>query len=130
VNTEFRKDDPHYKDRTLTPDALKQLRKHNWPGNLRELQNVITQAAVFSVSSDIKAADIDSAIASFKYSAEELVFSRTRGNDFRLPDRLAEIERVFIDDAMNESGGTQTAAAELLGISQQALSRKLGKLEV
>lgn len=125
VNSDFIRTESGYENRRLTPDGLRRLRKHNWPGNVRELHNVLTQAAVFALSPEITGADIDSAIATFDSSAEESTFSRSRRDDFVLSDRLQEIERVFIEDAMNETDGNQTKAAKLLGISQQALSKKL-----
>jgi transcriptional regulator with PAS, ATPase and Fis domain len=125
VNIDFQKTEIGYAERKLTPEGLRRLRKHNWPGNIRELQNVLTQAAVFAVSPDIINVDIDSAIASFEGSANEAIFSTSRGDHFVLSERLEEIEQVFIKDAMNETDHNQTKAAELLGISQQALSKKL-----
>jgi DNA-binding NtrC family response regulator len=125
INTEFKRSDVKWEDRRLTAEALTRMRKHHWPGNIRELQNVLTQTAVFSRLPEITPADIDAAIASLKRSTDELVFSRTRGDDFRLRERMAKIEHAFIEDALTESDANQTAAAKLLGISQQALNKKL-----
>ena len=56
-------------------------------------------------------------------------FSRQRDESFALKSRLEQIERAFVEDAMEDSDGNQTKAADLLCISQQALSKKLLKWE-
>lgn len=125
LNQDFKRTEPDYVDKKLLPDAVRRLQKYDWPGNVRELTNVLTQSAVFALSTEISSADIDYATAGFTRPNDRTVFFRTRGVGFRLRDRLAEIERVFIDDAIQEADGNQTKAAKLLGISQQALSKKL-----
>jgi DNA-binding protein Fis len=52
---------------------------------------------------------------------------RQRGEAFALRARMSRIERAFVEDAMEDAGSNQTRAADLLGLSQQALSKKLLK---
>ena len=125
INHDFKRTEPNYVDKELMADAIRCLRSYHWPGNVRELTNVLTQAAVFALSPQIGSSDIESAIAGFLNTKEDVTFSRTRGAQFNLRERLSEIERVFIQDAMQETGDNQTKAAKLLGISQQALSKKM-----
>jgi len=127
LNDDFKKSEPSYEPKKLHPSALKRLRRYNWPGNIREFNNVVTQAAVLAGSSEISSSDIDSAIASFDRAAEDAVFSRSRGDEFDLNTRLAKIEHAFLQDALHETGGNQSKAAKLLGISQQSMNQKLKK---
>jgi DNA-binding NtrC family response regulator len=125
IDREFRKSDPTCEDHRLSPAAMKLLRQYRWPGNVRELNNVLVHAAVMANSHLIGPADIDGAIPSLRAGRSSGPFSRTRGDDFDLLRRLSEIERAFIEDALQQTGGNQTQAAKLLKISQQALSKKL-----
>ena len=72
-------------------------------------------------------AHVEAAIPKTPSAQSKGPLSRFRGEDFKLKVRLEQIERVFVEDAMNETSGIQTQAAELLGISQQALNKKLRK---
>jgi DNA-binding NtrC family response regulator len=74
---------------------------------------------------EIDARDIDAAIVELPGRDSPGPFSRNRGSDFRLKERLRQIERVFVEDALRETDGDETKAAEMLGISQQALNRKV-----
>lgn len=125
LNDDFKKTEPGYESKKLHPRALKRLCGYNWPGNVRELNNVLTQAAVFAPTPEISCADVDSAIASFKRTTDDPVFSRSRGDEFDLATRLSKIERAFIQDALQETDGKQSKAAKLLGISQQLINKKL-----
>jgi DNA-binding NtrC family response regulator len=125
INREFAATEPGYEDKTLTATAMKRLREHDWPGNVRELNNVLVQAAVMTFGREIGRRDIDATIAELPNTKTQGLFSRERGETFNLKRRLDEIEDCFIADALEDSGGNQSRAAKLLGISQQALSKKL-----
>jgi transcriptional regulator with PAS, ATPase and Fis domain len=130
INREFARTEPGYCDKVLTGPAMRKLKKHHWPGNVRELTNVLYQAAVMQREPSIGPIDIDAAITRMPSVSTPGPFSRQRSESFTLKKRLEQIERVFVEDAMEESDGNQTKAADLLGISQQALSKKLQKWEL
>ena len=125
VNAEFSATEPGYTDRQLSGGAVRSLRNHSWPGNVRELNSVLVQAAVMCSGTQLLARDIDAAITQMPGIRQSGPFSRRREEGFALKRRLQEIERSFIEDALEESEGNQTCAARLLDISQQALSKKL-----
>jgi DNA-binding NtrC family response regulator len=130
INREFAASEPGYQDRALSSPALRRLREHDWPGNARELNNVLLQAAVMSAGTALGRSDIDAAITRTPGSMRKGPFVREREEGFDLRQRLKEIEGLFIEDALRDSDGNQTKAAELLGLSQQALNKKLGKVRV
>jgi transcriptional regulator with PAS, ATPase and Fis domain len=125
INGEFARTEPGYQDKNLSAPAIRCLREHHWPGNVRELNNVLVQAAVMSVGNTIGRGDIESAIVQMPSASTKGPFSRERAEKFDLRNRLEEVERAFVFDALDDSNGNQTEAAKLLGISQQALSKKL-----
>jgi transcriptional regulator with PAS, ATPase and Fis domain len=127
LNDDFKRSEPGYAAKKLHHKALKRLLRYDWPGNVRELNNVLTQAAIFAPADEISVVDIDSAIASFDRTSRDDVFSRSRGSDFHLKTRLAQIEQFFIQEALKETDNIQSKAAKLLGISQQSLHQKLTK---
>ena len=100
----------------LTAAAMRALEAHAWPGNIRELRNVVLKAAVMAVGSRIDAGDL-------QISAPEYSRPVTRGEDPGL--RLDGMERRMILDALSTCGGHQQQAAARLGISRRTLSRKL-----
>ncbi len=131
INREFAAGEPGYHDRTLSPSALRRLAEHHWSGNVRELQNVLVQAAVMSSGTVIGRGDIDRAIVEGAATNERSLFSRHREEEFQLDQRLDEIEKAFIVDALEDTGGVQAEAARRLGLkSSQALRKKIDRLEI
>ena len=57
-------------------------------------------------------------------------FSRARGPGFGLDDRLDQMQKVFIKDALDEVDGNQSKAAELLGINYQTFNKRVHKLKI
>jgi transcriptional regulator with PAS, ATPase and Fis domain len=109
--------------RELTPTALAVLSAYSWPGNIRELRNVLEQVTLASDSP--------------RLSAEEftLVLPRLAGNvrpgdrpTLRLADVVADAERHAIRSALAAAEGKKILAAELLGISRATLYQKLSAL--
>jgi transcriptional regulator with PAS, ATPase and Fis domain len=127
INREFARTEPGYQDKSLTAPALRKLREHSWPGNVRELTNVLYQSAVMQTASSIGRGDVEAAIPNSEAGASNGPFSRQRGESFTLKARLDAIERILVEDAIEDADGNQTKAASYLGISQQALNKKLRK---
>jgi DNA-binding NtrC family response regulator len=100
--------------RDLSPDAQAVLRAYSWPGNLRELREVIEEAAVRARGERI--------------GAEHLP-ERVRGEGQRtgpLPS-LRDVEMRHIERVLHEARGNQRRASRILGISRWSLSRRLRK---
>ena len=98
----------------LDASALKVLKLHQWPGNIRELRNVIIFAAYHTSGDTISDTDIEISESSPKME------SSPRLND---PD----LEKKRILDALAKTGGNKLQAAKLLGIARSTLDTKLKK---
>lgn len=133
-------------NRSFGPDAAQVLEGHSWPGNIRELRNVVTKAAVLAPGDTIHAQDlpINRRSAAFVGSSVPSVTSERGwglhngngpehaaanptglGNGYRDPSNLDQMERHLILEALAATGGHQQRAAARLGISRRTLSRKL-----
>lgn len=95
-------------------EAMAQLMSHAWPGNVRELRNVLERALV---------------TAEDAIRAEDLGLGREQSG-WDLKSELEALERRLIRGAMHETGGNQTKAAELLGVSRYGLQKKLKRLDL
>ena len=100
-------------------DVVRALQRYEWPGNVRELENTIERAVVLSTSPVISSASISLLGAS---SAPP-----TGLPSMRLHQNLEWVERETIKRALEQAGGVKKEAAELMGISQRALSYYLAK---
>jgi len=109
--------------RALSREAMDELMRYDFPGNVRELENVVQRCMVMARGSLVTADDLPPALRAA---------SRREGGledpDATLPARIAALERRAIDEALAAEQGNQTRAALRLGISERALRYKLAKL--
>ncbi|MCE5313328.1 MAG: sigma-54 dependent transcriptional regulator [Nitrospiraceae bacterium] len=105
--------------RALSPEAADLLQEYDFPGNVRELENIIERAVALSTGSIIEVASLPSDIRSVGIKT----FRRKKST---LPS-LEEQEQEYIKWVMKESGGNKTTAARILGIDRVSLWRKLKK---
>ena len=105
--------------RSLAPDALEVLAAHDWPGNIRELRNVLEQAVLMHDELVLHAAQLPRLGATPTTPAA--------GGPKPLPDQLADVERKAIADALKTTGGNRAAAAKLLKMSRAALYDRLAR---
>jgi len=107
-------------------EALDALLRYDFPGNIRELQNIIERAMVLSRGEVITLADLPPGLAAGQ--AAEPVSSSTPAAT--LPEAVANLERSLIRQALEQSGGVQTRAARQLGLTERNLRYKMKKLGI
>jgi two-component system response regulator FlrC len=134
----------HEQHYTLTDEAVQSLTAHHWPGNIRELENVVQRAVVLAEDNVIspEALLIESVqplvsdgmgepAAESEMGEDLLIGSETvSGNqESVLEDNLRQQEHRIIIDVLRQTGGRRKAAAEKLGISARTLRYKLARLK-
>ena len=111
----------------LSADAKKQLLSHLWPGNIRELDNLMQRALILHEDHLIQVKDLcfeESGIPSAVSQDEKPAIPSGR----RLPEDLRSVEEQMILDALAEGSGSRKMAAEKLGISQRTLRYKIARM--
>lgn len=114
--------------RRLSPEALAKLRAYPWPGNVRQLENVVEMAVALSGERELLGpADFPLPTAD---RAVPIMFDGVPVPDSGLDfDRTVEqIERQILEEALRKTGGNKTAAADMLGLKRTTLSAKLRTL--
>lgn len=106
----------------LDPEALKVLMRHNWPGNIRELENVIERAVLLADGGTIGVGDLQIGEPTPQSASGE------HATVVKIPPTgipLEEIERQAVVEALRMSNWVQKDAAELLGISPRVMNYKI-----
>ncbi len=111
----------------FTPDGLRALTAYSFPGNVRELENVIERAVALSGSRVIGLGDLPESISGHASQSAQTLLSLPAGG-LNLDDVLGEAERRLLLEALERSGGVRKRAAELLGITFRSLRYRLQKL--
>jgi PAS domain S-box-containing protein len=106
----------------FTPEAISALLSHAWPGNIRELRNLVAKVAMESPAAEVNASRISGSISGEPASIRQTA-SLPVGN-------LDSMEEQMILKALERTGGHRTLAAEQLGISRRTLSRKLKEYSI
>src|ERR1041385_54689 len=115
----------------LSQEARDVFRKYHWPGNVRELRNVIERALILEENDQITTEYLPGGLL-MSPRQSSLINGADLPAQFVLPVEgisLDEAELSFVRQAIERSGGNQTRAAELLGISRDQLRYRLKKLE-
>ena len=109
----------HKRIKGVSREALDLLMKYDYPGNVRELENIVEQAVVLTRGDIITREDLPFSVQE-KHSEGEL----PSGN---LEERVAAYEQKLIREALRKTAGVQTKAAALLGLSERNLRYKMKK---
>ncbi len=111
----------------VTKNALKALSGYSYPGNVRELANILERAATLTSADAIDGDDLPAEINKWA-SAKASDLPTLPEDGFDLEAVLKTMEEDFINQALSRTGGVRTKAASLLGISFRSLRYRLGKL--
>jgi DNA-binding NtrC family response regulator len=123
----------------LEPDALEALGGYGWPGNIRELENVIERTLLFCDSDRIRAQDLPPEVVqpsgkqvraapATKPAAAQAAADGSRSLKEVVKGETKRLEREMILNALEETGGNVTRAARLLKISRKSLQLKMKEL--
>jgi DNA-binding NtrC family response regulator len=122
---------PGHEDKKLSAGARNVLLNHDYPGNIRELINILQRAIVWSPRSQVSEADIRGAIIPSGKPVASDVLGRPLGESLILPDLIASVARHYLTRALEEAAGNKTKAAELLGLpSYQTLTNWMKRYDV
>jgi len=104
----------------ISPEAMDLMVRHRWPGNVRELENVIERAATLSGTNLILPEDLP----------RRLQMEPAQMSLSSLPSRmpLSELEKLYIQKVLEETGGNKKKAADILGIDRRTLYRMATRL--
>jgi two-component system response regulator PilR (NtrC family) len=109
----------------LGKDALAALEEYAFPGNVRELENILERAITLTTSGEIRAADIQ-----LRPSPGASLAPAGIASSGALGDHLEDIEREAIIGALEQTRYNKTAAAKVLGMSFRALRYRIKKLKI
>ena len=108
----------------LSNDAMSALRRYPYPGNVRELENILERATALCVDDRIELEDLQLAVPSAPVEEGGAVAGET------LDDHINRVEKQLILDALAKTGFNRTAAARLLGVTFRSLRYRIERLGI
>ncbi|MDE6270675.1 MAG: sigma 54-interacting transcriptional regulator, partial [Muribaculaceae bacterium] len=105
----------HLEQPDIAADAIRALQAMPFPGNIRELKNLVERTILISGRPTLHAGDFEDAARQNTMAATQVAAN------------LGDMERAAVEDALTRSGGNLSRAAAILGISRQALYRRMDK---
>jgi transcriptional regulator with PAS, ATPase and Fis domain len=118
-NTEFKK-----RIRGVSAEAMAQLQRHPWPGNIRELRNAVERAMLLTEEQTLGVGDFSPAGATATLRLGEAVELPPAGLD------LEQLERSLVVQALERTGWNQTKAGALLGLNRDQIRYRVEKFQL
>jgi DNA-binding NtrC family response regulator len=111
--------------KTISPKAVEVLMEYEWPGNIRELENVIERAAILCQDNTIEPRDL-----SLPSTSMSLPGGGSSDNRIGTAIPLKEIEHLHIEGVLRSFRGNKTESAKILGISLKTLYTKIQQYQI
>ena len=128
--------------RRLSPEAAEMLRRRNWRGNVRELRNFAYRLALLSREDEVDAATVSAFLqeapataspaagGTFAAALEQWLAEKSPAPGTLYHSALAAFERPLFERVLEETGGNQLKAAQMLGINRNTLRTRLSELAI
>jgi len=110
----------------LSTSALQEFFGYSWPGNIRELRNILEQASILSENGIIELYHLPETL--FKQNSRNV--ANNLSDDMALDTKLELMEKEIIIAALRKTGGIQVKAADILGINQRSLWHRIKKYNI
>lgn len=110
---------------SISKEAVDLLIKYNFPGNVRELENIIERAVVLCRTKVITINDLPNIVSGFKTENEIPI-----NKELTLTDQVEELEKKLIFDALAKANGNQSQAGRILGLTERNLRYKMQKYNI
>ena len=110
---------------SISPNAMSLLKMYDWPGNIRELKNVVEKLVLYSTTQQVSA----NVVKQILFEGERDALNETAPGK-TLKEKMSHYERSVILEALKKSGGKIGEAAKLLGIDRSALFKKKRKFGI
>jgi two-component system response regulator PilR (NtrC family) len=113
----------------ISPDALRCLESYHWPGNVRQLENTIERAVALETTAEIQLERLPDSVCNGSNAMEGDLFTLPEG-PFDLEGFLDQVESSLIVQALHQTDGNQTLAAQRLMLTKGSLRHKLHSLQI
>jgi two-component system nitrogen regulation response regulator NtrX len=113
----------------ITPAAMEALSRHSWPGNIRELANILERLAILHAGAEVGAAELRGVLVGSAPAAADGAAYRD-DDDRGLSDRLDDYERRLLEGALDAADGSVAEAARRLKTDRANLYRRMRRLEI
>lgn len=118
-------------EKRISDRAMEMLQQHSWPGNIRELENVLERAVAFAKNESIEPTDLLFSKAVLDQRSESRQESAEVSSGYQLAGKtLEEIERDAIIATLEMLGGNKAKTARTLGISEKSIYNKMKRLKI
>lgn len=116
---------------TVTKQAMHALMAYSWPGNIRELRNAVERMVVLDADGRLDVDDLPEEIVPLSESPDEAALGAARnGTDLLIGRPLTDVEKFYIERALELTGGRREEAASMLGIGERTLYRKIKEYDI
>ncbi len=116
---------------TITNKALSAMEQYDWPGNVREIENVIERTVALTDGNIIDVNDLPSSMRTLNQEKTiVLAHPKVTSEGLNLPEVLINIEKEIIEEALRLSAGVKAQAANLLHLNRTTLVEKIKRLEI
>ncbi|HTY22009.1 MAG TPA: sigma 54-interacting transcriptional regulator [Desulfomonilaceae bacterium] len=108
----------------IDPESLRRITRYSWPGNIRELRNVLERALILGGGGPLSLSFLEMDMP----GQPERSFGTERPRHASYNDAVADFKRALIEDAIASAGGKRQEAARLLGMTRHSLKRQMKTL--
>jgi len=105
----------------VSPEVMRVFMDYHWPGNIRELENVVERAVYLSEDGVVRIKDLPDEMLAVRGSRAGFNFAEERSLD--------ELQREYIEHILQRCGGNKKKAAEILGVNRKTIYRRLADLK-
>jgi DNA-binding NtrC family response regulator len=110
--------------------ALNRLRNHSWPGNLRELRNLVQRLLILGGDGEVSAQEVDMTLKQGAIEAANIPAARPGSFDLPLRQAREQFEREYLEYQLRKAGGSVGKLSESVGMERTHLYRKLRALGI